>query len=158
MIIGSSSYESITEIEEAVCHNLSIFEGLLGIMLKTWSLYLSKRNGNRRNRIHMRSTLHSWEHCTVNPCWEIFYRWFRLLEGISDFSFTENQSPSRATKRFMGRCHHRMESVIKRIFEQTCCDKTSDMRNISIGNRPHFLSNLCKFRIIKLPWICTKSS
>ena len=82
-----SNYQFVSEIKEAMSHNLSIFERLLGIMLKTSSLHLSKCNSNPCNGIHMGSSLHSWENCTINPRWEIFYCRFWLLERISDFSF-----------------------------------------------------------------------
>lgn len=157
MVISSSGHKFVPTRSQFVCEHLSILECLLRVRFELWRLRFFECNGDSRDSVHMRSSLHTREYCPIDSRRNIFYRIFRFLERIGNDSFAENQRSSRSSERLVRRRHHHMESVVQWIFQESCSNKSSDMRHISECDCSHFFCDCYEFFVFELSRICRKS-
>lgn len=149
MVLCSSCDELVSAIEEAIRHGLCVLEGLVCIVEKGWTLSFFKCYSDCCDGMHMWTSLHTWENCAVDQGWNVSKREFWLFEWISRDSFAEDEGASWPAERFVCGGHHCLKSVIKRIFEESGCDKSCDMRDVGVGYGSDFLGYLDKFGIIE---------
>src|SRR3989344_2558400 len=138
MIICSPANKTYSCSGKYVCHSFRILYDLCRIAVERGAERLAKADGLCGNEVHNRTALKAGEQHLV-------YLLRNLLILVR-----EDHPAAWATKRFMRRGEHHVETVVKRIFHRLPCDNTSDVCYISHDDSSNLATNLSELCIIEL--------
>jgi len=143
MIICSSGYYSNSFIAKYFRHLASIGDDLASICRKIWWKCFSKGNSLGEDSVFVWSSLYTRKN------------WSRKICCI--FFFCHNHSSTRSSERLMCCCGNYI-TIWNWIFQNTPCNQSCNMSNISHQYSSNIISNFSKSFPIKWTRICWKSS